>query len=52
MTGVEDADGDDVVESGAEYVAIALMCPLQHASSIEEFEPPMGTAHDGSVVGG
>ncbi len=38
MTGVEDADGDDVVESGAEYVAMALMWPLQHASRIEELE--------------
>jgi hypothetical protein len=52
MTGVEDADGDDVVASGAEYVAIALMWPLQHASSIEELEPPTGTAQDERVVGG
>lgn len=52
MTGVDDADGDDVAVSGAEYVAMALMCPLQHASRIEELEPPTGTAHEGSVVGG
>jgi hypothetical protein len=39
-------------ESSAEYVAMALMCPLQHASRMEEFEPPTGTAQEGSVVGG
>jgi hypothetical protein len=54
--GVDEADGDDkemvVGESEAEYVAIALMWPLQHASRIEEFDPPIGTAQEGSVVGG
>jgi hypothetical protein len=39
-------------ESLAEYVAMALMCPLQHASRMEEFDPPTGTAQEGSVVGG
>jgi hypothetical protein len=52
MTGVDDVEGDDVVVSGAEYVAMALMWPLQHASRIEELEPPTGTAQEGSVVGG
>ena len=52
MTGVEDAEGEDEVVSGVEYVAMALMCPLQHASRMELFEPPMGTAHEGRVVGG
>ena len=31
---------------------MALMWPLQQVSRIEEFEPPMGTAQDVSVVGG
>lgn len=39
-------------DAGAEYVAMGLMCPLQQASSIEEFEPPMGTEQEGRVVGG
>jgi hypothetical protein len=52
ITGDEEAESADKVVSGAEYVAIALMCPLQQASRIELFEPPMGTAHEGRVVGG
>lgn len=52
MTGLEVAEpGEDAV-SGAEYVAMVLMCPLQQASRIELLEPPMGTAHEGWVVGG
>lgn len=37
---------------GAAYVSMALMCPLQHVSRIEEFEPPMGTEQEARVVGG
>lgn len=31
---------------------MALMCPLQQVSRMEEFEPPMGTAQAERVVGG
>lgn len=31
---------------------MALICPLQHVSRMEEFEPPMGTAQEVRVVGG
>lgn len=31
---------------------MALIWPLQQASRMDEFEPPTGTAHEGSVVGG
>jgi hypothetical protein len=40
------------LEPGAEYVAMVLMWLLQHASRIEEFDPPMGTAQDAREVGG
>jgi hypothetical protein len=39
-------------EPGAEYVAMALMWPLQQTSRMDEFEPPMGTAQEVRVVGG
>lgn len=52
ITGVVESRGVNEVVSGAEYVAMALMWPLQQASRIELFEPPMGTAQEGRVVGG
>jgi hypothetical protein len=39
-------------DPGAEYVAMALMWPLQHVSRMEELEPPMGTAQEARLVGG
>ena len=44
--------GVAAVVSGAEYVARALMWPLQQAWRMELFVPPMGTAQEESVVGG
>jgi hypothetical protein len=43
---------EDEENDGAEYVAMALMCPLQQASRMEEFEPPIGTAQEERLVGG
>lgn len=48
----EDDDEDEDVVSGAEYVASALMWPLQQAWRMELFWPPMGTAQEERVVGG
>jgi hypothetical protein len=39
-------------DPGAEYVAMALIWPLQHVSRMDELEPPTGTAHAARLVGG
>ena len=52
ITGVDEEESDERALSGAEYVAMAFICPLQQASKIELFDPPIGTAQAGWVVGG